>query len=164
MKTQLAFKIVVAPILGLWVAIATNAVAQSYKIGWSTIDGGGGSSSGAGIFGAFAVVGTVGQPDAGPALAGSGASGSYRITGGFWSFLGNGAFPAPALRISLSGTSAVLSWPNPSTGFQLQECPVLGGPANSWSDVQQTPTIHGADQRVTVPAASASRFYRLRKP
>jgi hypothetical protein len=55
------------------------ALAQSgggYEITSWTVDGGGGSSSGA----TYALVGTVGQPDAGPAMMG----GSYRLVGGFW--------------------------------------------------------------------------------
>jgi hypothetical protein len=42
---------------------------------WSTIDGGGGRSSG----GDFALVGTIGQPDAGKM-----AGGDYKLSGGFW--------------------------------------------------------------------------------
>jgi hypothetical protein len=47
----------------------------NYEISWSTIDGGGGQSSG----GDFALVGTIGQPDAGEM-----ASGDYKLSGGFW--------------------------------------------------------------------------------
>jgi hypothetical protein len=46
------------------------------SIDWSTIDGGGGMMSG----GAFALTGTIGQPDAG-AMSG----GTFSLTGGFWS-------------------------------------------------------------------------------
>ena len=162
MKTQRMDKTLVALIFGF--CAAANATAQSYTIGWSTIDGGAGNGSGAGTFGAFALAGSIGQPEAGPTLVGSDPSGSYKITGGFWSFLGNAAFPVPMLRISLVGTNAVLAWPNPSIGFELQECPSLSGSINSWSGVNQTPAVVGADKQVTVPAASPSRFYRLRKP
>ena len=51
-----------------------------YDVSWDTLDGGGGTSSG----GRYAVSGTVGQPDAGPAMSG----GSYAVTGGFWSGFG----------------------------------------------------------------------------
>ncbi len=59
---------------------ALTLYAQSgggYDLSWSTIDGGGGESSGGG----YTLTGTVGQPDAqAPAMTG----GSYSLQGGFW--------------------------------------------------------------------------------
>jgi len=157
MKTQRLIKLLSAPAVALF--LAANAGSQS-AVDWFTLDGGGGASSGSGAFGSFAVVGTIGQPDAGPALSGGG----YSVTGGFWSFLGGGTdSSAPMLRIWLAGTHAVIAWPNPSTGFELQESPTLGAPANPWNNVSQTPTVVGAERQVTVPA-TGGRFYRLRKP
>ena len=46
-----------------------------YEITWSSIDGGGGRSTG----GDYALVGTIGQPDAGEM-----AGGDYELSGGFW--------------------------------------------------------------------------------
>jgi hypothetical protein len=46
-----------------------------YKIVWSTIDGGGGRSTG----GQYVLTGTIGQPD-----AGSMSGGQYKLLGGFW--------------------------------------------------------------------------------
>ena len=46
-------------------------------IDWSTIDGGGGTTSG----GPFTIAGTIGQPDPGPPVL---TGGSFTITGGFW--------------------------------------------------------------------------------
>ena len=46
-----------------------------YEISWSTIDGGGARSTG----GDYALVGTIGQPDAGEM-----AGGDYKLSGGFW--------------------------------------------------------------------------------
>ena len=57
---------------------ASAAQAQDSSIGWFTIDGGGGASAG----GAYSVIGTAGQPDAG-AMGG----GVYTLSGGFWGFL-----------------------------------------------------------------------------
>ena len=54
------------------------AAAQSqngYSIDWWTVDGGGGTSAGAG----YSLSGTIGQPDAG-AMSGGG----YTLTGGYW--------------------------------------------------------------------------------
>ncbi|MCP4708421.1 MAG: hypothetical protein GY869_07345, partial [Planctomycetes bacterium] len=56
----------------------SKTIAQSggtYDLTWSTIDGGGGRSTG----GAFILEGTIGQPDAG-LLSG----GEYVLAGGFW--------------------------------------------------------------------------------
>ncbi len=58
--------------------LVSPAIAQSggdYDLSWSTIDGGGGTSSG----GTYTVMGTIGQPDAGY-LGG----GNYELLGGFW--------------------------------------------------------------------------------
>jgi len=52
-------------------------------VAWHTVDGGGGTSTG----GAFAVAGTIGQPDAGGAMTGGG----FAIEGGFWP--GDGSQP-----------------------------------------------------------------------
>ena len=57
-------------------ASASTAHAQ-LSIPWFTIDGGGGTSTGDG----FTLSGTIGQPDAGPAMVG----GAFALTGGYWS-------------------------------------------------------------------------------
>ena len=49
--------------------------AGSYEIVWSTIDGGGGTSSG----GQYILTGTIGQPDAAYS-----SGGDYELLGGFW--------------------------------------------------------------------------------
>ena len=49
----------------------------SYTLTWSTLDGGGGMASASG---AYALDGTIGQPDASNTLSG----GNYGLTGGFW--------------------------------------------------------------------------------
>jgi hypothetical protein len=62
------------------VLIVSTALAQTgngYDLSWSTVDGGGGESSGGG---GYTLMGTAGQPDAGPLLSGGG----YTLTGGFW--------------------------------------------------------------------------------
>ena len=55
-----------------------------FDLSWHTNDSGGGTSSG----GIFEVTGTIGQPDAGPALAG----GTFEVHGGFWA---GGVEPVP---------------------------------------------------------------------
>ena len=58
----------------LIVASASVRADGPYEISWSTIDGGGGRSSG----GSYEVVGTIGQPDA------AYSTGDYELIGGFW--------------------------------------------------------------------------------
>ena len=55
--------------------VITSSGLGDYQIVWSTIDGGGGTSSG----GQYVVTGTIGQPDAAYS-----ASGQYEVLGGFW--------------------------------------------------------------------------------
>ena len=55
--------------------ILTIPAFADYEISWHTIDAGGGRSTG----GDFALVGTIGQPDAGQM-----AGGDYQLSGGFW--------------------------------------------------------------------------------
>lgn len=61
--------------------ITTIALAQSsggdFVITKSTIDGGGGTSSG----GDFSITGTIGQPDAYPQIS---SGGGFALAGGFW--------------------------------------------------------------------------------
>jgi energy-converting hydrogenase Eha subunit B len=66
----MAFAMVIGP--------GAAAVMGQPAIPWSTIDGGGGASSGGG----FELSGTVGQPDASAASALTG--GGYELTGGYW--------------------------------------------------------------------------------
>ncbi|MFI4898570.1 MAG: GC-type dockerin domain-anchored protein [Phycisphaerales bacterium JB059] len=61
----------------LLLLLAFPASAQPYEIVSSTVDAGGGVSSG----GAFVLHGTIGQPEAGEVLLG----GSFALAGGFWS-------------------------------------------------------------------------------
>jgi len=57
-------------------ALSASSASAQFSLTWYTIDGGGGTSSG----GAFALSGTIGQHDAGPALTG----GTFTLQGGFW--------------------------------------------------------------------------------
>ncbi len=59
-------------------SLVSHTLAQSggqYELSWSTIDGGGGRSSG----GDFTLTGTIGQPDAAYS-----SGGNYELLGGFW--------------------------------------------------------------------------------
>ena len=131
-------------------ALCFAAQAQ-YSIPWSTIDGGGGTSTG----GVYSVSGTIGQHDAGGAMT----NGQYSVTGGFW------ALPtaiqvtgAPTLTIApATPGNATISWTPNTPGFVLQQTSVLS-PSN-WTN-----SPSGATNPITVPATNAAKFYRLFKP
>ena len=143
--------------VGLLVATGgLNAVrAQSYSIDWSTIDGGGGVSTG----GVYQVNGTIGQADAGAAMTG----GNYSVSGGFWSLIAAVQTPgAPLLTLALTHTNtAVVSWPSPSTGFGLQQNSSAG--TTNWTDVGLSPSDNGTTKIVVVPSLPGSKFDRLRR-
>ncbi|HET9224123.1 MAG TPA: hypothetical protein VFO07_16545 [Roseiflexaceae bacterium] len=71
---RLMLALLVAAILGAGAALAQTG--GGYDLTWSTIDGGGGGSAGAG----YQLAGTLGQHDAGATLSGGG----YSLSGGFW--------------------------------------------------------------------------------
>ncbi len=130
--------------------LAASCGQAQFAIDWFTLDGGGGQSSG----GPYTLAGTIGQPDA---VMSSG--GTYTLQGGFWA--GVTAESAPALRILRDSTNVVLAWPNPATGFQLQESTSLTTP--DWTDVNTVPAVVSGEKQVSQPIAPAARFYRLRK-
>jgi len=134
-------------------ATLTGAHAQ-LAVNWTTLDGGGGSSSNA----AFAVSGTIGQPDAAVS-----AGGAFTVRGGFWTaWVVVPVEDAPPLNIFRVGADAILAWPNPSTGFQLQESPSLVAPA--WTNVAAAPVIVGGEKQVSQPLTPVMKFFRLHKP
>ena len=139
----------------LLLLLALPACAQNFTIDWFTIDGGGGTSAG----GVYQVSGTIGQPDAGPTMGG----GNYSVTGGFWSLLSVVQTPgAPTLTVTLTTTNtAVVSWPFPSTGFALEQNPVIG--TTNWTSVTNTVSNDGSFNRVVVPANIGNKFFRLKK-
>jgi hypothetical protein len=125
--------------------------APEFQVNWSSVDGGGALQSRTGN---FSVSGTIGQPDAGPLIAGS-----QRLTGGFWSGI---TVPRPRLRISPSARNVLIAWPDPSAGYQLEESLTL--PSTFWTPVTQPPTVVNGEKQLIVPANGATRFYRLKRP
>jgi hypothetical protein len=116
------------------------AVAQNYRIDWYSID----------------------QPDAGT-LAG----GNYTLTGGFMSVVTAIQTPGgPQLRVTRSGGNVIISWPDPSTDFVLQEAGALANPSTStlWNNYSGSVTTSGGEKRVTLPAPAGNKYFRLRKP
>ena len=137
-------------------AFCLCARAQSHSIDWSTIDGGGGTSTG----GVYSVTGTIGQPDAG-AMSG----GNYSLTGGFWSLIATVQTPgAPLLSILCTATNTVaVTWPSPSTGWTLQQNTNNVSSVN-WSNVTATIQDDGTTKALIINPPTGNRFYRLNKP
>ena len=133
------------------VILLTNSGRAQYSIDWSTIDGGGGTSTG----GVYSVSGTIGQPDAGGAMT----NGQYSVTGGFWALPQAIQTPgAPTLTIALATPgNATISWTPNTPGYILQQTAVLN-PSN-WTN-----SPSGSTNPIVVPANLSSRFYRLFKP
>lgn len=139
-------------ICGFVVTLAASVGwAQTYAITSSTIDGGGGTSTG----GVYSVSGTMGQPDAGGPMT----NGAYAVTGGFWALPTVVQTPgAPLLAIAAAGVGqATISWSPNTPGFVLQETLSLA-PTN-WVN-----SPSGATNPIVVPATVPTKFYRLFKP
>jgi hypothetical protein len=137
----------------LLLSLPTCLLAQQYAIDWFTLDGGGGTSSG----GNYTLSGTIGQADAGVITGGS-----YSLIGGFWGVaVAIQEVGAPLLTVTRSGNSVTISWPSPSTGFNLQDTGSLGSP--SWATSTLQVTDNGTTKSVTIPAPLGNRFYRLFK-
>ena len=143
---------------GVLVGLTASSLAQVYSIDWYSIDGGGGTSLGGG----YTLTGTIGQADAGQ-LAG----GDYELTGGFMSIVTAIQSPdSPRLTVTRAGNSVVISWPNQSVGFSLEETVALANPSTAtvWSDTGISPIVIDQTKQVTVPAPVGLKYYRLSKP
>jgi hypothetical protein len=134
---------------------SVRAEAQNYAINWYKVAGGGGTSTGA----VYSVTGTIGQHDAGGPMTGS----VYSLTGGFWALFAVQTPGAPLLRIVFTKTNtAVVSWPSPSTGFNLQQNASLSSPG--WAAPPQTVNDDGVNKFIIVSPPAGKEFYRLSKP
>jgi hypothetical protein len=129
--------------------------AQTFSIDWFTIDGGGGTSTG----GVYSVSGTIGQPDAGH-LSG----GNFTLDGGFWGIITTvQTVGAPNLTIQPTATNTVMiSWPSPSTGFNLQQNNDLT--TTTWVTPSESVSDNGTIKLIIVDPPVGNRFYRLSKP
>ncbi len=138
-------------------SMAIPALAQTggnIAITWSTLDGGGGTSSN----GLYVLSGTIGQPDAGRLTGGN-----IVLQGGFWVPFNVVQTPgAPLLSIRLvSPLRALVSWPATAQGFTLLETTnLITGP---WTTNSTAVVDTGGEHTVTVLATSSPRFFRLRQ-
>jgi len=139
----------VAGVFGL----AGMALAQNYTVDWYKTSGGGGTSTS----GVYSVSGTIGQHDAGGSMTG----GNYSLTGGFWSLYAVQTPGAPLLKIILNPqlSTVTVSWPSPSTGFNLQVNTNLA--TTNWVTPAESVTDNGTIKFILVSPPTGSRFYRL---
>ena len=142
-------------VAGLLILAAFPAQAQNYSIDWSSIDGGGGTSTG----GVYTVTGTIGQPDAG-AMSG----GNYALQGGFWGVIAAVQTPgAPWLTVTLNPQLSTLtvSWPVSETGWQLQTTTNLVSAGSTWTP--RAYVTNGVTCVYTESPPAGNRFYRLKQ-
>ena len=139
---------------------ASIAHAQTYAVNWSTIAGGGGTSTAS----VYTITGTISQPT----TARVNSSG-FTIDGGFWSIVATIQEPgAPVLSVRHTQTNTVVvSWPMTWPGFALLENPDLN--TTNWVQVVTPPVVvvtsqTTAEKQVVVPTPTGKRFYRLSKP
>jgi len=126
-----------------------------YSIDWSTIDGGGGTSTG----GVYSVSGTIGQPDACGPMTG----GNYSLTGGFWALISVVQTAGlPNLIITFVGPNSVkVSWPDTGTYTLQQNSSVAGG---SWITSGYTITTSNGTNSITITPPTGNLFFRLSNP
>jgi hypothetical protein len=129
---------------------------QDYSLDWSTIDSGGGTSTG----GVYTVSGTIGQQDAGVM-----SGGNYTLAGGFWSLLAAVQTPgAPYLSVTRRNSAVVVSWPLPAEGWVLEWTNALQQVSSPWPQLPPPYQTNGANLQFTEPLPAGNKFYPLHKP
>jgi hypothetical protein len=71
--------------------------------------------------------------------------------------------PPPSIGIQFAGTQIALSWLTNSDAFHLQAASDLG-PASSWDDITNTPSVSGTSYRVLLDPGEVRRYFRLKSP
>lgn len=134
-------------------ALGTAALAAPFSIPWSTVDGGGGTSTSS----RFSLSGTAGQPDAGY-MQGT----RFAISGGFWSaWQAVQVTGGPPLRIQQSAANVILAWPVATTGWTLEQSPSMA--PGTWTATTQPIVDTATEHTVTVPRGIQPKmFFRLR--
>lgn len=70
--------------------------------------------------------------------------------------------PVLAIRHGATG-NLILTWPNPSSGYALQQTASMSAPGGGWVDVTQPPVLVGPNHEVTLPATGRFCVFRLRR-
>jgi len=133
---------------------AAGLAVAAYTLDWSTLDAGGGQSSG----GPYTVAGTIGQTD--PAKL---TGGAYTLTGGFWSMPELLQTPGgPPLQFHHAGGITYLRWPAPSPGWRLETSTNL----TAWTTAPGLPALSGDSLQVPADLSGSGprRLYRLTFP
>ncbi len=143
----------------LYLTIAAGACYAAFTIPWSTLDGGGGKSTGTTAGGTvFALTGTIGQFDT---TAASASGGSHTLTGGFWAQLVESSAPdGPRLTlVRFPNGDISLQWPGEAAGWQLESSTNL----IQWIAIGGEITNSGVLTLQYNPAIP-KQFFRLRYP
>ena len=137
-------------------SFSLRASGQTYSIDWHKIAGGGGTSTGA----VYSVSGTIGQHDAGGTMTG----GNYSLTGGFWALISVVQTAGlPNLSITRSGSSVIVSWPDPATNsYTLQQNGNLSNTAG-WTASGYTISSGNGTNSITVNLPTKNLFFRLKQ-
>lgn len=147
-----------------------------YSLKWHTFDSGGGKCAG----GAFALYGTIGQPETGeelrsdlPTFAGDlnafevrDLTGPvYAMRGGFWTGFGRSEI-GPRLAIQVDDVDFItLNWPFPSVGFVLQQTANVNVPGGGWANFEGSPiVVVGTNWQASQRGTNAAQMFRLYKP
>jgi hypothetical protein len=69
--------------------------------------------------------------------------------------------PALSIVFNRGANTVTISWPAPSTGFELESTPTLSPP--DWQPVAEGASSNGARWEVTLPVNQSQRYFRLRK-
>jgi hypothetical protein len=140
--------------LAFLLSVGWGRAQGQYSVVWSTVDGGGGTSTGA----VYTVSGTLGQPDAG-AMSG----GQFSVRGGFWSAIAVVQTPgAPTLRLSATNGVVTIAWDKTAEGWQLEQTNALPNVSVPWPQVPGPYQSNGSDRFITLSVASGPAFFRLR--
>jgi len=131
--------------------MSVGAFAQPFSIDWHKVSGGGGTCTG----GIYSLSATIGQHDAGNPLG----TNSYVLTGGYWSLYAVQTPGAPALNILLTNGAAMVYWPSPSLGYNLQVNTNLSTP--NWVAPTQIVTDNGTIKNIMVSSPAGQAYYRL---
>ena len=140
-------------ILLLNLLVPISVVAQNYSINWYTVSGGGGTSTG----GPYSLSGSVGQSAAGGPLTG----GSYSFTSGFWAIEAVQTPGLPALTITRTGNSVIVSWPN-TGNYTLQRNNNLAATGGWVASGFSISTANGTNS-VTITQPAGNLFFRLQQ-
>jgi hypothetical protein len=143
----------------LFLTTAAGVCFAAFTLPWSTLDGGGGKSTGTSVGGTvYTLTGTIGQFDATAApTTGDGLS----MNGGFWAAIVEPLFPDhPSLTITRLGNGdANLQWQSDAAGWQIETSTNLV----QWFDLGGPITTAGSLTVTPVPSVP-KQFFRLRNP